>query len=349
MKKIIYTVFCFVIILSCDKSKNSSVAISKDKSNVSIPDNDSVNRILLDLESNKFDTLYRKKYLFLANDFYNKKRFDVFYKISRILEKKSISIKDTLGIINAKSNIGLYYLNKFYNDSSYLYFSKAEKLSQKLDRKPCLGGILLSKSNILWSQKDFSGAEATAIKALKIAQEKNYDDDVYSSYIIIANSLIGMNKNEKALEYYNKALEKTYHIQDANYKLTFKASTYNYIAQVYQKQNQHQKAINYLEDNINFREIKEADLKTYSYIINTIAYSKFKLNDNSALPLLEEVQHIADSTKFVPTQVEVKTHLGEYYLTQKDTAKANYFLKTAQVLAHKNKIFELNNIRPNVF
>ena len=317
MKKIIYIIFCFILTISCDKEKKKPVTISEDKSSILNSKQGSIDAIFLDLESGKYDTVSRKKNLLLANEFYNKKKLDVFYKISKTIEKKSTAIKDTLGIIYAKSNIGLYYLITFSNDSSYFYFSKAEKLSQKLDKKPCLGGILLSKSNILWSQKDFSGAEATAIKALKIAQEKKYDDDAYSCYIIIANSLIGMNKNEKALEYYYKALEKTYDIQDANYKLTFKASTYNYIAQVYQKQNQHQKAINYLEDNINFKEIKKADLKTYSYVINTIAYSKFKLNDNSALPLFKEVQHITDSTKFVPTQVEVKTHLGEYYLTQK--------------------------------
>lgn len=102
----------------------------------------------------------------------------------------------------------------------------------------------------------------------------------------------------------------------------------------------HQKAISYLEDNVNFNQLKKSDLLTYSYIINTIAYSKFKLNDPKALPLLNEVLQISESTKFIPTQVEANTHLGEYYLAKNDTLNANSYFIVAQKLAHKNQIFE---------
>jgi signal transduction histidine kinase len=338
LKKIIYTIFCTVLIISCTKSKNSPDGISKEESTVFT--HDSVKAILLNLESEKYDTVSRKKNLIIANEFYNKKKLDVFYKVSKIIEKKSTSIKDTLGIIYAKSNIGLYYLNRFSNDSSYLYFSKAEKISRQLENKPCLGGILLSKSNILWSQKDFSGAETTAVKALKIAQEKGYHDDVYSCYIVIANSLTGMGKNEKALEYYSKALAKTNYFKDADYQLICRASTRNYIAEIYQKLHQHQKAIDYVTTNVNLEELRKTDLKTYCYLLNTIAYSKFKLNDKSALPQFEEILHIADSTQFTPTQVAVKINLAEYFLAQKDTVRARFYAANAQKAAHQNKIFE---------
>jgi signal transduction histidine kinase len=61
---------------------------------------------------------------------------------------------------------------------------------------------------------------------------------------------------------------------------------------------------------------------------------------DKVIELFKEIEKIADSIKFVPTQVEIKTHLGEYYLYQKDTIKAIFYLKYAQKLAHKNNIFE---------
>lgn len=340
MKKFISFILCCVLITSCQDDKKLTVEETTDKYKVMTNNHDTIKNVLSDLDSKKYDTLIRNKYIQLANECYGKKKSNLFFKISRKIEKKSTTIRDTFGIIYAKSNIGLYFLNKFFIDSSYFYLTKAEKLTIKFKNNPFMGGILLSKSNILCGQKDFLGAEVTAIRALKIAQKKKYDDDIYSCYIIIANSLIGMNKNEKALEYYYKALDKTNTIPDANYRLTMRASVYNYIAQLYQKQNQHYKVNNYINRSLNLDKIKKVDLNLYSYLLNTIAYSKFKLKDSKALPLFEELLKIADSTNFIPTQVVVKTNLGEYYLAQKDTAKALFYAIDAQKTAHQNKIFE---------
>jgi signal transduction histidine kinase len=78
----------------------------------------------------------------------------------------------------------------------------------------------------------------------------------------------------------------------------------------------------------------------YSYLTNTISYSKFKLGDKSSLNQFKETLKIGDSINSIPIQITSKTYLGEYYLSQKDTLTANTYLKNAQKLAHKNNIFE---------
>lgn len=321
MKKFSYIFLCCLIVLCCNK-KNETQRPKKILNN------------RLELVS-KSDTVNRNKLLKLGDKYAYENKF---YEINRIINNESEFRNDTIGLIYAKSNLGLYFFNKFCNDSAYYYFSKAEKLSLIFKKNPILPEILQHKADLLWCQKDFSGAEAKAILALKKAKGKNILK--YSCYLTIANSLSGMNNYEKALDYYNKAILKLEDLKKLQQYSDLKNQTHNYIARICQKQNLHQKAIIYLEDNVNFNQLKKSDLLTYSYIINTIAYSKFKLNDPKALPLLNEVLQISESTKFIPTQVEANTHLGEYYLAKNDTLNANSYFIVAQKLAHKNQIFE---------
>lgn len=321
MNKITYIFLFSIIFICCDKQKR--IHYSK-------------NSIHNTKESRKqFEINTRNDLLKLGNKYAYEKKF---YEINKIIENKAESNKDTLGNIYAKTNIGLYYFNLFSNDSAYYYFSKAEKLSLQLKGNPHICEIFQYKADLLWCQKDFTAAETTAIKSLKNSKGNNIV--TYSSYLTIANALFGMNNYDKSLIYYNKALIKLEELKKLKQYNELKTQTYNYIAKVYHKKKLYQKVIEYLKINVNLIKIKKTDLKTYSHVVNTIAYSKLKLNDKSSLLLFKEVEKIADSIKFVPTQVEVKTYMGEYYLIQQDKVKASTYLKDAQKLAHKNNIFE---------
>lgn len=292
------------------------------------------------LDTKKYDANLKEDYNKLANLYNYNKNKEKQLSVYKKLEQRTINANHVYGNIQTKCLIGRYYFDEFQNDSAIYYYSKAEKLSRQTKGNPVLPYILQGKADLQWCQKDYAGAEATATKALKIAIKKGrYDDLMFSSYITIANSLVGMNKYEKALDYYHKALEKASYLEKG-FQLISKSSTHNYIAMVYQRHNEHQKTINYINNNIDFKALRKVDLKTYSYLMNTRAYSKFKLNNPSALGEFNEVLHIADSTQFMPTQVAVKLNLSEYYLAQKDTAKALSLSLNAQKSAHQNNIFE---------
>jgi signal transduction histidine kinase len=301
---------------------------------------DSLDVLYFNLSNKKYDTIIRGQLSDIAEIYRINSSFEKYFKISKIIESKSAIIKDTFGILKGKSNIGIYYYEKFTLDSAYLFVCNAEKISNKNRKRLFLGSILRLKANILWCYKDYSGAEATAIQALKIASQKKYVEDIIACYMTIGNCLEGMNNYEKALDYYNKAILKIEVLEKPQQNSGLKNQTHNYIARIYQKQNLHQKAIAYLENTINFEKLKKSDLRTYSYLIKTIAYSKFKLNDPKALPLFLEVLQISESIKFAPTQVEANTYLGEYYLAKNDTLSANSYFIVAQKLAHQNQIFE---------
>jgi signal transduction histidine kinase/tetratricopeptide (TPR) repeat protein len=329
LKKIITTfIISAILLLSCNKKDNL-------KNNVN---EKSLDQTFVDLKLKKYDTLTRKELKNLAYKFdYNNKKY---LQIFEYIYKQSDKIDDTFGKIEANTNLGIYYFNKFQNDSAYYFLSRAEKLSKNQKGLPFIGSILESKADLLWCQKNFTEAESTAIKALRIAIKKKNNELILSCYITIANSLVGLNKYNKALGYYQKAKEKVDYVNLTINKLAYKASIYNYIALIYQKQNEHKKSLIYSEIGLSLDNFKKNDIVMYSYLTNTISYSKFKLGDKSSLNQFKETLKIGDSINSIPIQITSKTYLGEYYLTQHDTLTANTYLKNAQKLAHKNNIFE---------
>ncbi len=336
LKNIFFLLISSFVIWGCQQNSNQNL-INSDRS---FNKKDSLDIFYFNLSNKKYDTIIRSQLSELAEKYRANLSFEKYFKISKIIESKSAFIKDTFGILKGKSNIGIYYYKKFTLDSSYLFVCNAEKISNETKNKLFLGSILQLKANILWCHKDYSGAEASAIQALKIVSQKKYIDDIIACYITIGNCLEGMNNYEKALEYYNKAIHKIDDLEKPLQYSDLKNQTYNNIARIYQKQNLYQKTITYLENNVNFNKLKKSDIKTYSYLIKTIAYSKFKLNNPDALPLFIEVLQISESTKFVPTQVEANTYLGEYYLDKNDTLIAKSYFNVAQKLSHRNQIYE---------
>jgi len=329
-----FILFCLFLFCSCKHNQNNySFKSNNNKRNYQ--------KGIKILNAKRYDTIIRQRALAFAYDcLSNDNDFKSYYKLSKEIEKRSTKIHDTIGVLSANMNMGYYYSNKFFNDSAYYCYTKAQKLSLKLKNKLFLETLIQYKSNILWSQHNFAEAEKEAIKALKIAIKKNNFELEYSCFITIANSLVGMNNNIKAIEYYEKALNISYKLSAVSYRDICKYQIYDYIALIYQKQNQFQKCINYLKAKVNIDEVRKKDIAVYAYLTNTISYSKFKLGDKSALKQFQETLRIGDSIQSIPIQITSKTYLGEYYLAQKDTLKANRYLKEAQLQAHRNNIFE---------
>jgi len=232
-----------------------------------------------------------------------------------------------------------YYSSTSY-DSAYFYLSKAERASHLGKLSQLSGYIVLNKANILSFKKDFVGAEDKAIHALRIASVNNDTRLEYECYLSLGNALSGLNDNDKALFYYNRAFEKTPSLTADGQYLILKAQVYNSIAKIYQKRGNHSRAIVYLKKALAFGDLYKADVKVYSYLQNNLAYSKFKLKDPSALGHFKEVLRISDSIQNLPTIVSVKINLAEYYLSVNDKPTALSYISDARKKAHDNHIFE---------
>lgn len=351
MKTIKILLFCSVFFLSCTQEKKDTTFLL-DKSDIdSLITNAlnkktnlktrllNANRAYEIIESN--DSIKSKNFIDLATVFFelgNKKKY---LDLSKKLYKKSILNKDHNGIAESSYCIANYYYNEADYDSAYIYFTKSEKSFLHIKDKLVMASYLKNiRANILTFKKDYIEAENLSVDALKIAKQQKYDLLIYNCYITLGNSLDGLENYDKAIEYYKKAIEATDNLRLDPQYWTLRVMPYNYIANVYQKKKDYDSSIKIVSQALKFDNFKKSNRTIYCYLINTLAYSKFKLGDKTSLNQFEETLKIGDSIKSIPVQITSKTYLGEYYLAQRDTVKANHYLKGAQMQSHENNIFE---------
>lgn len=351
MKTINILLLCSVFFLSCNPGKKDTTFLL-DKGNIdslltnALDKKNNVKNRLLNanlayeiIENN--DSIKNANFTDLASVFFELGDQKKYLDLSRKLYKKSIANKDHKGLAESSYCIGNYFYNEANYDSAYFYFRKSEKSFLKIREKLAMASYVKNiMANILTFKKDYVGAEKLSIEALKLAKREKYDLLIYNCYITLGNSLDGLENYDQAIEYYKKAIEATDNLRSDSQYWTLRVMPYNYIANVYQKKKDYNKSVKIVSQALKFDDFKKTNRTIYCYLINTLAYSKFKLGDETSLNQFQEILKIADSIKNVPVQITSKTHLGEYYLAQRALKKANYYLKDAQVQSHSNQIFE---------
>lgn len=321
MKKNYFLFLIILLIISCNKQNKEGVTIF--------------------VSSNlPYDSIKRNQLIKDANSQIIKGNSLAFFKISSNLEKEALKHSDTSGILYAKMNKGYYYYAiRHQIDSAYFYITAAEKLTQKTKSKELLEVLYQYKADILWSQNNFIEAQTYSIKALKLIKGRNNFALEHTCYVTIANCLVALNKSNDALKYYEKALIVVKNNNEL-FSISNAAIINTYIASIYQKQNKNEKALEYVEEGLNNKKLRQEDIKVYSYLKNRLAKSIYKTQKQQAISIYSKTLKIGDSLNFSPIQVSTRLQLGEYYLFYKDTIKANTFLQKAKELAHKNQIFD---------
>lgn len=286
------------------------------------------------------DSLNKGYYFRLAGEYYNLGNLDKYLKVCKEVSKLSEESKDTLSIAKSLNYIGNFYYIKFKNDSAYYYFTRAEKLYLIKKNKVNLGRIRLYKANILFYEKDFTGAETAIVPILKEAIADNDYRLIYDCYITLGLSLEGLGEYNDAIEYFNKAFEVNKKLVDDPQYLQLKGQTYNYIGRVYSEKKEFRKAAMYFGEALGFDNFSETNPLMYSNLKNNLAYASFKLGNDKVLNSFNEALSIREKLSSIPGIVSSKINLTEYYLENKDTAKAFLLSSNAVALARENKIFE---------
>ena len=352
MRTVNIFLLCSVIfLLSCTQRENDTVFLTEKNKLDSLLSNAQNVKSSVDIRLSNAnlaykiiqynDSLKNERSIELANVFFELGDKNKYLSLSRNLYKIALTNKDQNGIAESSYCIANYFYNEADFDSAYFYFSKSEKSFLRIKEKLVMASYVKNiRANILTFKKDYVGAEKLSIEALKMAKQHNYDLLIYDCYITLGNSLDGLNDYDKAIEYYQKANEATENLRLDKRYWTLKAMSYNYIANIYLKKSEYKSAIRIVDEALRFDDFKNNNSTVYCYLINTLAYSKFKLGNKTSLYQFQEALKIGNSIKNIPVQIISKTYLGQYYLSTKDTVTANYYFKDAQVQSHNNNIFE---------
>lgn len=279
------------------------------------------------------DSLSRKNLFKVANRYFNMNNLDEYQKISKIIIEKSKSSNDTLSIAKAYSYLGDYFGFKSISDSAFLYYSKAEKLYNKLGNNPNIAKIQLNKAILQYNENEFLGSEISVFQAIKSLKGENNDELLYE-----ANNLLGilyneLNEYQKSIEYHNRALEilKTNTVPA---EFQSKATSLNNLGVVYQKMKNDRKAIAYFESALKEKNLFQEKPFIYAMLLDNIAYSKFILNENDELPgMFYKSLKIRDSLDITSGIIINKIHLSEYYAKKSDTINSRKYAREALQLS----------------
>ncbi len=300
------------------------------------------------------DSISRKNLFKVANRYFNMNNIEEYQKISKIIIEKSKQGNDTLSIAKAYSYLGDYFGFKSISDSAFLYYSKAEKLYNKIGSNPNIAKIQLNKAILQYNENEFLGSEISVFQAIKSLKGENNDELLYE-----ANNLLGilyneLNEFDKSIEYHNKALEiLKSNAVPAEYQS--KATSLNNLGVVYQKLQNDKKAIVYFESALKEKNLFQEKPFIYAMLLDNIAYSKFRLNEFDELPgMFYKALKIRDSLDVTSGIIINKIHLSEYYAEKNDTVNSRKYAREALKLSKSSNrqrdvlssLKQLSNVEP---
>lgn len=285
------------------------------------------------LPDKKNDTVLRNLYLKIGAEYYFLNNLDKSYKYSKVALKLSIKENDSSRM--AKS---LYYMGDCYEnaqkDSAYFYYLKAQKIYQKIHDDDKLGRVHFNKAYVLFYDGNYPECEIEITKALNYFEETDNLTAVFTCNNMMGNCLEKLFLYDEALKYHQKASEvlktmeeKGLGTKDAvnDYKVT---SVIN-ICNLYERKGQYPLVIKKLSELLT-QDLLHRSPSAYATALTNLANCKMKNKDyKNVEALFFEAIKIKKNSNDPGGTIYAKIHLGEFYLTQKDTLKAVKSLKEA--------------------
>ncbi|GGF20969.1 ATP-binding protein [Flavobacterium limi] len=285
------------------------------------------------------DSVKRVNLFKVANRYFNMRDWNNYNKTVKIVLEKALKAKDSVSMSKAYIYLGDYYSSQTSSDSAFAFYYKAEKLYLATDDFYNLAKTRLSKALLQYNEGDFYGSEKAIFNALRVIKGKNNNDILYEAYNLLGILYNELGEYEKAIEFHNKAIAS---IDDKIIPVEFqsKATSLNNIGFVYQNLNDYKKANFYFQEGLKEKNLFNQKPELYAILMDNLAYSQFKLNQNQDLPgLFYKALKIRDSLQLTAGITASKMHLSEYFASIKDTAKALHYSNQALIVSKRTKNF----------
>ena len=102
------------------------------------------------------DTVSRSNIIQVANHYFYLNEIDKYHDVSKQLVAMGDEANDTLDKARGYQYIGDYFTDRSIPDSSYFYFTKAEKLLAETDDRENFGRVKLKKGYLIYKINDLS-------------------------------------------------------------------------------------------------------------------------------------------------------------------------------------------------
>lgn len=240
-------------------------------------------------------------------------------------------LKDSLVIAYASHQLGWYYQQQeTQNDSAFYYYNNALKLYQKFRDILNESSLYLNLGLIQESEKDFIGAETSAINAIKLLQilpeDQNNLETQIDVYNLIGRISIWLKQYDKALEFYKNAQVISNKLSN-NYESNLFIELN--IAELYKYKKEFDKSIIIYQKLLSNWDMQSVNSKIYPSILNNIAYAKFSFKDsdnNEIFSLFSQAYKIVDNLNASYETSSFGNDFAEYFLSFGQTDSAIHYL-----------------------
>jgi two-component system NarL family sensor kinase len=342
IKYLFYTFF-IVLMHACNSPKNEKTNIEIKKESLLIWMQEAKNsKNLLSIRKQYIDSSYNYLLSHKINSVSLKKLSDIAYQSFKINDtavfnkrnekvlQLALKIKDSFSLGDAHWNYATFYgIVKEY-ENSYFHFNEAEKYFK--NHEYYVGKMLVGKSIIKNRFSDYVGSELHIIRAIKIFKKDKKYDDLVNCYTVLGIIQYDLKFYEKALFYYDKALEYAAMSQNKN-----KLSLNNNIGLVYLKKGNYSQALFFLKKALT-PNLKKENPSEYARIIDNIAHAKLVNKDTLGVKeALFNSLLIWNRLKNKEGITMSKIHLSEYYSYKKDINLARKHALDANQIAKEVK------------
>jgi signal transduction histidine kinase len=284
--------------------------------------------------------IVRETYLNVATEYYNNNNLEKSLSFSLKALRLSEQANDSVRIPKALFYVGDCYQNS-KRDSAYFYYLQAEKLYYKIHDYDNMGRMLFDKGYVLFYDGNYVECEVEISKALQYLKNSTNYRLIYSCNTLMGNCLEKLVNYDQALRYHKLALRDLEKMEsngeDKNVVHNYNVSSVINICNLYDLKEEYSKSIEKLQS-LHIGNLKKESPKLYANVLSNLAYSKMKSgNYKNVDSMFFESLRIVDSIGSEPDILYKKIHIGEYFLTQKDTVKSIKVLKEANELAIKIK------------
>ena len=262
----------------------------------------------------------------------------------RTINRKSLAlaqrVMDTLTEAYAHWDMAYFFDNNAVKDSAYYHYSIAQKGFNALGNDLLSGRLVYNMATIQTDIKDYTGAEINAFKAIELFKPTNEFVRLHRCYTLLGSISKELKEFEKSLEYFAMAEEYLGKIPEGRERKIFISQLENNIGNVFKDQGNFQKAKEYYRRALNtYDSLRFLRPKDYALNLDNLTFTRFKLGDTLRVKQdLETARQIWEEEGDIEGLSLSQYTLAEFYLLQKDTAKALASAQKARAFA-----FEASN------
>jgi len=292
------------------------------------------------LKSYQNDSLKRYYLNKISNQYFNHGLMDEYLRVCQMNLLLSEQAKDSTMLPIIHYDLTDYYYYYSVYDSAYFHVNKAIKILKSQPESVLLGRAYLNKAAISQSQNALIEAEIEAIEALKIGEKTNDKRLIYDASNLLGLIFNKLKEFDSSLKYHFKALETLNDLKNDPQYDNIQSSTNNNLGITYKNQEKFKEAITFFEQGLKNKNLKRINATHYAILLDNLAHSRLKLGESVSLSDFEEPLQIRDSLGVKSGLIYSRMHMGDFYISKKDSTNAIEQYHLAMSLANETKSHE---------